>query len=146
LVTIAGTDGEPRLIVCAVPYLRDRDIRTAEAGESVEDKERKIIEGIGIITGGVRRARRKNFRLKSPVPIVVMDICTPPAEKPSTATACANFTSAPFCMSERMCFPRISTTSPWASSYPADRKRSGADPLFRFAPPDRFGKERRKKA
>jgi exonuclease SbcD len=29
-----------------VPYLRDRDIRVAEAGESVENKERKLIEGI----------------------------------------------------------------------------------------------------
>jgi len=46
LIVLAGPDQEPRLIVCAVPYLRDRDIRTAEAGESVEDKERKIIEGI----------------------------------------------------------------------------------------------------
>jgi DNA repair protein SbcD/Mre11 len=36
----------PELIVCAVPYLRDRDIRIAEAGESVEDKDRKLIEGI----------------------------------------------------------------------------------------------------
>jgi len=39
-------DGSPELIVCAVPYLRDRDIRVAEAGESIEDKERKLIEGI----------------------------------------------------------------------------------------------------
>ena len=36
----------PELIVCAVPYLRDRDIRVAEAGESVADRERKLIEGI----------------------------------------------------------------------------------------------------
>ena len=36
----------PELIVCAVPYLRDRDIRIAEAGESVGDKERKLIDGI----------------------------------------------------------------------------------------------------
>lgn len=38
--------GHPELIVCAVPYLRDRDIRVAEAGESIEDKERKLVEGI----------------------------------------------------------------------------------------------------
>lgn len=46
IIVMSGPDGEARLIVCAIPYLRDRDIRTAEAGESVEDKERKIIEGI----------------------------------------------------------------------------------------------------
>jgi exonuclease SbcD len=38
--------GDPELIICAVPYLRDRDIRVAEAGESIEDKERKLVEGI----------------------------------------------------------------------------------------------------
>jgi DNA repair protein SbcD/Mre11 len=37
---------KPELIVCAAPYLRDRDIRVAEAGETVEDKEKKVIEGI----------------------------------------------------------------------------------------------------
>lgn len=36
----------PELIVCAVPYLRDRDIRTTEAGENIEDKERKLVDGI----------------------------------------------------------------------------------------------------
>jgi exonuclease SbcD len=30
LIMLAGPDDEPRLIVCAIPYLRDRDIRTPE--------------------------------------------------------------------------------------------------------------------
>jgi len=46
VLVLSGADGKPGLIVCAIPYLRDRDIRTSEAGESIEDKERKIIEGI----------------------------------------------------------------------------------------------------
>ena len=29
-----------------MPYLRDRDIRTVESGESLEDKNIKLIEGI----------------------------------------------------------------------------------------------------
>ncbi len=33
-------------IICAVPYLRDKDIRTVEAGESIEEKNRKLAEGI----------------------------------------------------------------------------------------------------
>jgi DNA repair protein SbcD/Mre11 len=45
-IMLPDPDGRPELMVCAIPYLRDRDIRIAEAGESVEDKERKIIEGI----------------------------------------------------------------------------------------------------
>jgi exonuclease SbcD len=73
VIVIAGPDHEARLIVCAIPYLRDRDIRTAEAGESVEDKERKIIEGI---RAHYRRvydaAEEKRAMLNKPVPIVAM--------------------------------------------------------------------------
>jgi exonuclease SbcD len=73
LVVIAGPDDEPRLIVCAIPYLRDRDIRTAEAGESVEDKERKIMEGIRAHYRMVYdAAQEKLSRLKKPVPIIAM--------------------------------------------------------------------------
>lgn len=46
LVVLHDADGKPELIVCAVPYLRDRDIRRAEAGETFEDKGRKLVEGI----------------------------------------------------------------------------------------------------
>ncbi|SFL20210.1 Exodeoxyribonuclease I subunit D [Nitrosomonas aestuarii] len=46
VLVLNNENGVPELIVCAVPYLRDRDIRLVEAGESVEDKERKLIEGI----------------------------------------------------------------------------------------------------
>ncbi len=36
----------PEAIICAVPYLRDRDIRSVEAGESLEDKNTKLAEGM----------------------------------------------------------------------------------------------------
>ena len=73
LVVVKGPDGEPRLIVCAIPYLRDRDIRIAEAGESVEDKERKIAEGIKAHYRMVYdTAREKQAAMKRPVPIVAM--------------------------------------------------------------------------
>lgn len=38
--------GKEVAIICAVPYLRDRDVRTAEPGETIEDKNRKLVEGI----------------------------------------------------------------------------------------------------
>lgn len=38
--------GNELAFICAVPYLRDRDIREVEDGESVEDKYKKIISGI----------------------------------------------------------------------------------------------------
>ncbi len=73
LIVLSGPDHEARLIVCAIPYLRDRDIRTAEAGESMEDKERKIIEGIRTHYRRVyEAAEEKRSLLKNPVPIVAM--------------------------------------------------------------------------
>lgn len=73
LIVISDSKGEARLIVCAIPYLRDRDIRTAEDGESVEDKERKIIEGIRTHYRLVcDAAERKRAELGKPVPIVAM--------------------------------------------------------------------------
>ena len=36
----------PQAIVCAVPYLRDKDIRTVEPGETIDDKNTKLIEGL----------------------------------------------------------------------------------------------------
>lgn len=41
-------DGEQQLqaIVCAVPYLRDRDVRLSVGGESIADKSQALLEGI----------------------------------------------------------------------------------------------------
>lgn len=61
----------PELIVCAVPYLRDRDIRLAEAGESVEDKERKLIDGIRTHYAAVAAlAEQQREELGADIPIV----------------------------------------------------------------------------
>ena len=43
---LAGPDGRPGLVVCAVPFLRDRDIRLAVAGESPDDRQRRIRQSI----------------------------------------------------------------------------------------------------
>jgi DNA repair protein SbcD/Mre11 len=73
VIVIDGPDREPQLIVCAIPYLRDRDIRTAEAGESLEDKERKIIDGIKAHYRRVyETAEERRSALKKTVPIVAM--------------------------------------------------------------------------
>jgi exonuclease SbcD len=73
VIVLPGLDQGPWLIVCAIPYLRDRDIRTAEAGESVEDKERKIVEGIRTHYRLVcDAAEQKRAPLKKPIPIVAM--------------------------------------------------------------------------
>ncbi|MBU2712555.1 exonuclease SbcCD subunit D C-terminal domain-containing protein [Zooshikella harenae] len=36
----------PHAIICAVPYLRDKDIRMVEPGETLEEKNTKLVEGV----------------------------------------------------------------------------------------------------
>jgi exonuclease SbcD len=73
LLVLSKPDGAPMAVVCAVPYLRDRDIRTAEPGESVEDKERKIVDGIRSHYRLVcEEAERKRAALGNAVPIIAM--------------------------------------------------------------------------
>jgi DNA repair protein SbcD/Mre11 len=45
-MVVLHKDEQPEAIVCAVPYLRDKDIRTVESGETIEDKKGKLIEGL----------------------------------------------------------------------------------------------------
>ena len=71
VLVLRNEQDAPELIVCAVPYLRDRDIRVAEAGESVEDKERKLIEGIRTHYAAVAAlAEQKREELGADIPIV----------------------------------------------------------------------------
>ena len=71
VLVLRNEQDAPELIVCAVPYLRDRDIRVAEAGESVEDKERKLIEGIRTHYAAVAAlADQKREELGADIPIV----------------------------------------------------------------------------
>lgn len=46
IFVLRDVNGTPEAIVCAVPFLRDRDIRTVEAGESPDEKSRKLMLGI----------------------------------------------------------------------------------------------------
>ena len=46
LLVLNDEKKNPMAIVCAVPYLRDRDIRTVDAGESLADKTSKLLLGL----------------------------------------------------------------------------------------------------
>jgi exonuclease SbcD len=73
VVVLDQPGGAPELIVCAVPYLRDRDIRIAQAGETMEDKERKLIEGIRRHYAHViQLAKTRRQDLGVQIPVVVM--------------------------------------------------------------------------
>jgi len=71
ILVLRSRDGAPELVVCAVPYLRDRDIRAVEAGESIEDKERKLVEGIRRHYAEVAAAaEQRRAELGADIPIV----------------------------------------------------------------------------
>jgi exonuclease SbcD len=73
VLLLKNAQGEAELVVCAVPYLRDRDIRRVEAGESVEDKGRKLVEGIRSHYALLaEEANAIQAGLEKPVPIVAM--------------------------------------------------------------------------
>ena len=63
----------PEAIVCAVPYLRDRDVRKSEIYESIEDKARKLIDGIHQhYLDVIEIAKQKQKELSQNIPIIAM--------------------------------------------------------------------------
>ncbi len=73
VLVLCDRQGQAELIVCAVPYLRDREIRTLEAGESFADKQRKLVEGIRRHYAAVcRQAEKIRSGLDRIVPLVAM--------------------------------------------------------------------------
>lgn len=73
VLLLHNQEGVPELIVCAVPYLRDRDVRQAEPGETIEEKGKKLITGIQNHYAEVcAEAERLQGDLSHWVPIVAM--------------------------------------------------------------------------
>ncbi|CAM3840118.1 Nuclease SbcCD subunit D [Vibrio aerogenes CECT 7868] len=71
VIVLKDGHGEPMVIVCAVPYLRDRDIRTVEAGETIEDKEQKLLSGIRQHYMDIASvARQQKVVLKADIPVI----------------------------------------------------------------------------
>lgn len=69
--------GRPEAIICAVPYLRDRDIRSVEPGETLEDKNAKLVEGMKahyeeVCALAVERQETLVMEGHSSVPIIAM--------------------------------------------------------------------------
>lgn len=46
LVTLKNRAGEPGAIVCAIPYIRPRDVLRSQAGESIQDKQQALSNAI----------------------------------------------------------------------------------------------------
>lgn len=73
IIVLNDANGEPELMVCAVPYLRDRDIRLSEVGEDISDKERKLMEGIKLHYADVCSfADKQRKKINPNIPLVAM--------------------------------------------------------------------------
>ena len=46
VMVLDNAHGTPHCIIAAVPYLRDRDVRSSQAGESMDSKDANVIAGI----------------------------------------------------------------------------------------------------
>jgi len=76
-VIVLFNNRKPEAIVCAVPYLRDRDIRAVEPGETIDDKNTKLVEGLKTHYSRVcdiAELKRDNFKKAgyAGVPVIAM--------------------------------------------------------------------------
>ncbi|MCR5347030.1 MAG: exonuclease SbcCD subunit D C-terminal domain-containing protein [Fretibacterium sp.] len=62
---------EPELIVCAVPCLHDRDVRTVEAGEGIQERQQALLQGISRHYAAVLE-RACGLQDQTGVPVVLM--------------------------------------------------------------------------
>ncbi|MBC6607336.1 exonuclease subunit SbcD [Hymenobacter sp. BT188] len=46
VIVLDNAEGKPGLVVCAIPFLRDRDVRLSVPGEEAEEREARIRQGI----------------------------------------------------------------------------------------------------
>jgi len=76
-VFVLHAEDKPEAIVCAVPYLRDKDIRTVEPGETIDDKNAKLVEGLknhyaDVCAIAVQKRAEFNSAGHDDIPIVAM--------------------------------------------------------------------------
>ncbi|MDP2796637.1 MAG: exonuclease SbcCD subunit D C-terminal domain-containing protein [Methanoregula sp.] len=73
VLILKDSGGTPFLIVCAVPFLRDREIRTVEPGEEIAEKTEKLLTGIRQHYQQVHNAAEsKRSQTDGKIPIVTM--------------------------------------------------------------------------
>ncbi|SDU45172.1 exonuclease SbcCD subunit D C-terminal domain-containing protein [Desulfobacula phenolica] len=72
VIVLAGSSGVPEAIVCAVPYLRDRDIRVVRAGESMDDKNQSLIMGVRQHYADVGMVAQEKIKNCGNIPVIGM--------------------------------------------------------------------------
>ncbi len=69
VIPIRDRNGRTAALVCAVPYLRDRDVRVCREGDDPEDRETAIAKGVAAHYAAVREAARK---MDPALPLIAM--------------------------------------------------------------------------
>lgn len=72
VIPLNNTEGETEAIVCAVPFLRDRDVRIAEEGEQPDDKSLNLQKGIANHYREIVQIARNLQGDKKHIPIIGM--------------------------------------------------------------------------
>ena len=73
VLVLKDHDDKASAIVCAVPYMRDRDVRMSVDGESSQDKNLALVNGIKAhYRDALNLAKQKQQEMGSAVPIIAM--------------------------------------------------------------------------
>jgi exonuclease SbcD len=72
VIVLKSAEGKNEAIVCAVPFLRDRDVRSAEAGETPENKAENLKQGIADHYHAVAGLAAQRQQGTQPVPVIAM--------------------------------------------------------------------------
>lgn len=72
VIVLHNQQNQAEAIICAVPYLRDKDIRMVEPGESVEDKNQKLIDGLKKHYADVCHIAVQKQQALGDIPIIAM--------------------------------------------------------------------------
>lgn len=68
---IPRRDGEPGMLLCAIPFIRSRDVSRSEAGQSADDKRSAMMDGIAAHYAAIHQvAEARREALGLPLPIV----------------------------------------------------------------------------
>ncbi len=71
LIVLHDGNNTPEAIILAVPYLRDKDIRLSAAGESLGDKQQKLIQGIhNHYSSLLALAHEKQKQIQKKIPLI----------------------------------------------------------------------------
>ncbi len=72
VIVLSDNSDVPEAIVCAVPYLRDRDIRIVKPGESMEEKSGSLIKGVRRHYSDIGKIVDEKLKKYGSIPVIGM--------------------------------------------------------------------------